>query len=59
MASHKNFSDKYGLSITPLSDTELSAIQAYDVWKRKKICMAKRSWALYGQPHLIDENGMD
>ena len=35
VASHKKFEEKYGLPFTLLSDTELSAIQAYDVWKEK------------------------
>ena len=36
VASHKRFEEKQGLSFTILSDTELEAIQAYDVWKEKK-----------------------
>ena len=36
VASHKKFEEKYGLPFTLLSDTELSCIQAYDVWKEKK-----------------------
>ena len=56
VASHKRFEEKHGLPFTLLSDPELEAIQAYDVWKEKK---------LYGKPHmgvlrttyLIDEEG--
>ncbi len=33
---HKRFEEKYGLPFTLLSDTEKTAIQAYDVWKEKK-----------------------
>ena len=33
VASHKKFEEKYGLPFTLLSDTELTCIQAYDVWK--------------------------
>ena len=32
VASHKKFEEKYGLPFTLLSDTEKTAIQAYDVW---------------------------
>lgn len=57
VASHKRFEEKQGLKITLLSDTELLAIKAYDVWHEKK---------LYGKPfmgvvrttYLIDENGI-
>lgn len=57
VASHKRFEEKQGLKITILSDTELVAIKAYDVWHEKK---------LYGKPfmgvvrttYLIDENGI-
>ncbi|MBO4914573.1 MAG: peroxiredoxin, partial [Oscillospiraceae bacterium] len=34
--AHKRFEEKYGLPFTLLSDTEKTAIQAYDVWKEKK-----------------------
>ena len=36
VASHKRFEEKQGLTFTILSDTELEAIKAYDVWKRKE-----------------------
>ena len=32
VSSHKKFQEKYGLPFTLLSDPELTAIQAYDVW---------------------------
>ena len=35
VASHKKFEEKYGLPFTLLSDPELKAIQAYDVWQEK------------------------
>ncbi len=57
VASHKKFSDKYGLSITLLSDTELSAIQAYDVWKEKNM-YGKKVMGVVRTTYLIDENGM-
>ncbi len=34
-ASHKKFEEKYSLPFILLSDPELTAIQAYDVWKEK------------------------
>ena len=37
VASHKKFETKYELPFTLLSDTELSCIQAYDVWKEKNM----------------------
>ena len=37
VASHKKFEEKYGLPFTLLSDTELTCIQAYDVWKEKNM----------------------
>ena len=33
--SHKKFGEKYGLPFVLLSDPELKAITAYDVWKEK------------------------
>ena len=35
--SHKKFEEKFGLPFTLLADTELTAIQAYDVWKEKNM----------------------
>ena len=32
-ASHKKFAEKYNLPFILVSDPELAAIQAYDVWK--------------------------
>lgn len=46
--SHKKFEEKYQLPFTLLSDPDLVAIQAYDVWKEKK-CMVKRLWELLEQ----------
>lgn len=56
-ASHRKFAAKYNLPFILLSDPELQAIQAYDVWQEKK---------LYGKPvmgvvrttYIIDEQGM-
>ena len=57
VASHKKFEEKYGLPFTLLSDTELSCIQAYDVWKEKKN-YGKVSMGVVRTTYLIDEEGM-
>lgn len=36
--SHAKFAEKYGLNFQLLSDENLEVIQAYDVWKEKKMC---------------------
>ena len=43
VSSHKRFEEKYGLAFTLLADPERKVIEAYDVWKEKKI-MAKSLW---------------
>ena len=57
VASHKRFEEKYGLPFTLLSDPELSCIQAYDVWKEKKL-YGKVSMGVVRTTYLIDENGI-
>ena len=57
VASHKRFEEKYGLAFTLLSDTEKTVIQAYDVWKEKKL-YGKVSMGLVRTTYLIDENGV-
>ena len=57
VASHKKFEEKFGLPFTLLSDTELAAIQAYDVWKEKTMC-GKTSMGLVRTTYLIDEEGV-
>lgn len=57
VASHKKFEEKYNLSFTLLSDTELSVIQAYDVWQEKKN-YGKVSMGVVRTTYVIDENGM-
>lgn len=57
VASHKRFEEKQGLSFTLLSDTELEAIQAYDVWKEKKN-FGKVSMGVVRTTYLIDEEGV-
>ena len=54
--SHKNFETKYELPFTLLSDPELQAIQAYDVWKEKKN-YGKVSMGVVRTTYLIDEEG--
>ena len=57
VASHKKFKEKYSLPFTILSDTELQAIYAYDVWKEKKL-YGKTSMGIVRTTYLIDENGV-
>ncbi len=55
--SHKKFADKYQLNFTLLSDTELVAIQAYDVWKEKNM-YGKLVMGVVRSTYLIDEEGV-
>ena len=55
--SHKNFEEKYSLAFTILSDTELEAIKAYDVWKEKKN-YGKTYFGVVRTTYLIDEDGI-
>ena len=57
VASHKKFKEKYSLPFTILSDTELKTIQAYDVWKEKKL-YGKTSMGIVRTTYLLDENGV-
>ncbi len=57
VASHKKFEAKYNLPFTLLSDTELTAIQAYDVWKEKNMYV-KKTMGVVRTTYLIDEEGM-
>ena len=57
VASHKKFEEKFGLPFTLLSDPELAAIQAYDVWKEKTMC-GKTSMGVVRTTYLIDEEGV-
>ena len=57
VASHKRFKDKYQLPFILLSDPELEAIKAYDVWKEKNMYGKKVMWVVR-TTYLIDENGM-
>ena len=55
--SHKNFETKHNLPFTLLSDPELSAIQAYDVWKEKKN-YGRTYMGIVRTTYLIDEEGV-
>ena len=55
--SHKNFAAKYELPFILLSDPELKAIQAYDVWQEKKM-YGKVSMGVVRSSFIVDEKGM-
>ncbi len=57
VASHKKFEEKYSLPFTILSDPELTAIKAYDVWKEKNN-YGKVSMGVVRTTYLIDEEGI-
>ena len=56
-ASHAKFAQKYGLPFILLSDPELQAIKAYDVWQEKKL-YGKTSMGVVRTTYVIDEQGM-
>lgn len=55
--SHANFAAKYNLPFILLADPELQAIQAYDVWKEKKL-YGKVSMGVVRTTYIIDESGV-
>lgn len=57
VASHQKFAAKHDLPFVLLSDPELQAIQAYDVWKEKKL-YGKVSMGVVRSTYLIDEEGI-
>ena len=57
VASHQRFAEKYELPFILLSDPELQAIQAYDVWQEKKM-YGKVSMGVVRATYVIDENGV-
>ena len=57
VASHVKFAEKYDLPFILLSDPELEAIKAYDVWQEKKN-YGKVSMGVVRSTYVIDENGM-
>ncbi len=56
VASHKKFAEKYELPFILVSDPELQAIQAYDVWQEKKL-YGKVSMGVVRTSYLIGEDG--
>ncbi|WP_367926129.1 thioredoxin-dependent thiol peroxidase [uncultured Ruthenibacterium sp.] len=57
VASHQKFAEKYELPFVLLSDPDLKAIQAYDVWKEKKL-YGKVSMGVVRTTYVIDAQGM-
>ena len=57
VASHLKFAQKHDLPFILLSDPELQAIQAYDVWQEKKL-YGKVSMGVVRSTYIIDEQGM-
>ena len=56
VSSHLKFAEKYNLPFILLSDTELTAIKAYDVWQEKKM-YGKVSMGVVRTTFLISEDG--
>ena len=56
VASHVKFAEKYQLPFTLLSDPDRVAIEAYGVWKEKKL-YGKVSMGVVRSTFLIDEEG--
>ena len=57
VASHKKFEEKFKLGFPLLSDPELAAIQAYEVWQEKRNC-GKTTMGVVRTTYLIDEEGV-
>jgi len=57
VASHQKFADKYHLPFLLLADPELQAIQAYDVWKEKKL-YGKTSMGVVRTTYIIGPDGI-
>ena len=57
VTSHLKFAEKHDLPFILLSDPELQAIQAYDVWKEKKIA-GKVGFGVIRSTYIIDEQGI-
>jgi len=56
VASHVKFAEKYGLNFILLADPECEAIEAYGVWKEKKL-YGKTSFGVARTTFIIDEEG--
>lgn len=57
VASHLKFAQKNELPFILLSDPDLQAIQAYDVWQEKKL-YGKVSMGVVRTTYVIDEQGI-
>lgn len=55
--SHRKFAEKHELPFILLSDPDLIAIKAYDVWKEKKL-YGKTALGVVRSTYIIDEAGM-
>lgn len=56
VASHVKFAEKHSLPFVLLSDPELLAIKAYEVWQEKKL-YGKVSMGVVRTTFIIDEQG--
>lgn len=57
VSAHQKFADKYDLPFILLSDPDLLAIQAYDVWQEKKL-YGKVSMGVVRSTYVISEDGI-
>lgn len=57
VASHQKFAEKHDFPFILLSDSELTAIQAYGVWQEKKL-YGKVSMGVVRSTFVIDEDGV-
>lgn len=56
VASHVKFAEKYNLNFILLSDPDIQAITAYDVWQEKRMC-GKVGMGVVRTTFIIDESG--
>lgn len=56
-SSHKRFKDKYDLPFTLLSDTSTQMLQAFGVWREKKM-YGKTVMGTIRRTFIFDENGV-
>ncbi|HBF0311521.1 TPA: thioredoxin-dependent thiol peroxidase [Clostridioides difficile] len=55
--SHQKFAEKHELPFILLSDPDLVAIKAFDIWKEKKM-YGKTALGVVRATYIIDENGI-
>ena len=55
--SHQKFAEKYNQPFILVSDPELTAIKAYDVWQEKKL-YGKVSFGVVRSTYIIDPEGV-